>query len=142
MTEILFYILKESAESRPAFACRLAEQLWKKGKKVLIHTENAAQSTVIDQLLWDFRADSFVPHQVLEASEIPPVQQVFISHLDSPPPQLMDVLINLNPKQPLFFSQFEKLAEIIDADPSVKQHGRLRYKFYQERGYPIETYNQ
>ena len=52
----------------------------------------------------------------------------------------MDVLINLTPVQPLFFSQFERLAEIINGDEEVKKQGRVRYQFYKDRGYHLDTH--
>jgi DNA polymerase-3 subunit chi len=65
---------------------------------------------------------------------------VLISHENTAPPKLMDVLINLNPVQPLFFSQFERLAEIINGDEEVKKQGRVRYQFYKDRGYHLDTH--
>ena len=53
----------------------------------------------------------------------------------------MDVLINLTEEQPMFFSQFERVAEVIDDNESSKQAGRQRFQFYKQRGYEIETFN-
>ncbi|HET8808545.1 MAG TPA: DNA polymerase III subunit chi [Methylophaga sp.] len=141
MTRVSFYILKsQDIHSRQQIACRLAEKAWREGHQVFIYTENAQQSAAMDEALWAFRPESFVPHQILESAN-PVVAPVLISHDNTPPPRLMDVLINLNAEQPMFFSQFERLAEIIDDDEQVKQQGRQRYKFYQDRGYPLETHH-
>lgn len=140
MTKVSFYILGTTDPlDRQHFACRLAEKAYQQGHQVFIHTEDQAQSDAMDKALWAFRADSFVPHQILGAdSEIE--APVLISHQNSAPPRLMDVLINLNPVQPLFFSQFERLAEIINDDEEIKKHGRLRYQFYKDRGYHLDTH--
>src|SRR5690554_5713375 len=128
MTRVSFYLLNSTEPlARQDFVCRLAEKAYLQGYQVMIHTETLMQSHAIDEALWAFRADSFVPHQVLSADntiEAP----VLISHHDTAPPKLMDVLINLNPVQPLFFSQFERLAEIIDDNEDIKKQGRLRYQ--------------
>ncbi|MDX1574268.1 MAG: DNA polymerase III subunit chi [Methylophaga sp.] len=141
MTRVSFYILKsQDIHSRQQIACRLAEKAWREGHQVFIYTENAQQSAAMDEALWTFRPESFVPHQILESANTV-AAPVLISHDNTPPPRLMDVLINLNAEQPMFFSQFERLAEIIDDDEQVKQYGRQRYKFYQDRGYPLETHH-
>ncbi|MCX4188920.1 DNA polymerase III subunit chi [Methylophaga sp. OBS3] len=142
MTRVSFYLLKsQDPQSRQQFACRLAEKAWQQGHQVFIYTENAEQSAEMDKALWAFRADSFVPHQVIESADANNINApILISHGAKAPPRLMDVLINLHPQQPLFFSQFERLAEIIDDNENIKQHGRQRYKFYQDRGYQLETH--
>lgn len=141
MTRVSFYILNDQkAQNRQAFACRLAEKAWREGHQVFIYTENADQSAAMDEALWAYRPESFVPHEIMsDASAV--TAPVLISHDNTPPPRLMDVLINLNAEQPMFFSQFERLVEIIDNDEQIKQQGRQRYKFYQDRGYPLETHS-
>lgn len=140
MTRVSFYILNgHKAQNRQAFACRLAEKAWREGHQVFIYTENAGQSAAMDEALWAFRPESFVPHEIMSDASVV-TSPVLISHDNTPPPRLMDVLINLNAEQPMFFSQFERLAEIIDNNEQIKQQGRQRYKFYQDRGYPLETH--
>lgn len=138
MTRISFYILKDAEQaSRQEFACRLAEKAYKLGHQVYIHTQNAEESEIINQALWSFRADSFVPHQIHQ-DEIQS-EPVLIGH-DAAPPRLMDLLINLSTMQPAFFSQFKRLAELINNDDNVKIEGRKRFQFYKDRGYELETH--
>lgn len=140
MTKVSFYILATTDPlDRQQFACRLAEKAYQQGHQVFIHTEDQAQSEAMDQALWAFRPDSFVPHQIL-ATDDEIKAPVLISHENTAPPKLMDVLINLNPAQPLFFSQFERLAEIINGDEEIKKQGRVRYQFYKDRGYHLDTH--
>lgn len=139
MTRISFYILKGSIEhDRQVFACRLIEKAYKQGHHIYIHTDNAEKSEQFNQTLWSFRTDSFIPHQLTDGvntDECP----VLIGH-DSKPPRLMDLLINLGSEQPLFFSQFERVAEFINDDERLKNLGRERYRFYQQRGYDLTTH--
>jgi DNA polymerase-3 subunit chi len=64
-----------------------------------------------------------------------------IGYGETTPPHLMDVLINLTDEQPLFFSQFNRVAEILDNTDNVKAAGRERYQFYKHRGYELDTHN-
>lgn len=141
MTRISFYVLKSSqAEQRQAFACRLVEKIYHQGQQVYIHTDNAEQSAAVDAALWAVRPESFVPHEILDSGS-DNSSPVLIGHSDSAPPRLMDVLINLTDAQPLFFSQFERVAEIIDDNDAIKQAGRQRFQFYKQRGYELETHH-
>ena len=64
---------------------------------------------------------------------------ILIGH-ESTPPRLMNLLINLSSEQPIFFSQFERVAEFINDNETTKAQGRERYQFYKERGYELESY--
>ncbi|WP_273151350.1 DNA polymerase III subunit chi [Methylophaga thiooxydans] len=141
MTRVSFYILKSTQfEKRQAFACRLAEKAYHQGHQVYIHTDNAEQSASLDEALWAIRPESFVPHEVIN-TDADNQSPVLIGHKDSTPPRLMDVLINLTEQQPLFFSQFDRVAEVIDDNDDVKQAGRQRFQFYKQRGYELDTFH-
>jgi DNA polymerase-3 subunit chi len=139
MTRISFYILKgEQERDRQVYACRLIEKAYIQGHDIFVHTDNAQQAEQLDQLLWSFRSDSFVPHQIMHQ----PGQEdcpILIGY-DASPPRLMNLLINLSPQHPLFFSQFERVAEFINDDNNTKSEGRERYRFYQQRGYELESH--
>ncbi len=138
MTRVSFYILADQqTQSRQIFACRLAEKAWKQGHQVYIHTDHAEASAELDALLWSFRADSFVPHEINSGNNTD--SKILIGH-DNHPPRLMDLLINLSNNQPGFFSQFNRVAELLNDDETVKLAGRERYRYYQQHGYALETH--
>ncbi|TAK61689.1 DNA polymerase III subunit chi [Methylobacter sp.] len=65
MAEVSFYILpSESLHDRHLFACKLIEKAYRSGSFCYVLTDNAEQSQAIDDLLWTFRAGSFIPHQI------------------------------------------------------------------------------
>ncbi len=138
MTQVDFYVLEgNQAKSRLRFACRLADKAYRLGHRVYIHTASPEQTRELDTLLWTFQQNSFVPHcTVQDAGDTP--SQVLISH--DAEPDASQVLINLAADVPLFFSRFERVAELVNADNTVRQQGRSRYGFYKERGYPLRTH--
>lgn len=135
MTRVDFYILSE-AHSRLGFAARLSERIYRLGKKLHIHTADPAMSAQIDTLLWSYRDISFIPHEQYQGNA--PDSPVTISHALEPPEH--DVLLNLATDVPEFFSRFERVVEIIDTDDSQRQQGRLRYRFYNDRGYELASH--
>jgi DNA polymerase-3 subunit chi len=139
MTRVSFYLLKGIVEhDRQVYACRLIEKAYKQGHHIYINTDSVEQAEQINQTLWSYRSDSFVPHQLV--TELDPDNCQVLIGCDSKPPRLMDLLINLGAKQPLFFSQFERVAEFINDDEQLKIMGRERYRFYQQRGYDLTTH--
>ncbi len=140
MTQIDFYILSEqSPHNRDMLSCRLAEKVYKLGNRLYIHTDSHSEACRVDDLLWTYRDGSFLPHEIYregQASESP----VVIGHHEEPDAEA-DVLINLAPAVPLFFSRFERVAEIIAPQAGEKRGGRERYRFYRERGYALKTHN-
>lgn len=140
MTRIDFYLLSEQhGAAQEKFVCRLAEKAYKLGKRLYIHTASAAQTAQLDDLLWTFRAGSFLPHDryTRNAQDKTPI---LLGH-DQEPDASIDVLINMTAEVPPFFSRFERVAEIIPNDEGLKQKGRERYKFYRDRGYALEMHN-
>src|SRR5690554_6973133 len=63
MTRIDFYILNSpSPDARLQYACRLAHKAWQQSRHVYLHCADEAEASRLDDLLWSFRADSFLPH--------------------------------------------------------------------------------
>ena len=139
MTQVDFYLLPDdSAQHRVQFACRLADKAYRLGNRVFIHTELAEQCRQLDDLLWTFQQNSFVPHAIYQdAQNNPP--PVLLAH-NAEPDGSGQVLINLSAEVPLFFSRFERVAELVNQDADIRRQGRGRYTFYKERGYPLRTH--
>lgn len=138
MTRVDFYLLAGAdAQARAHFACRLADKAYRLGHRVFIHTESAEQTRQLDDLLWTFQQNSFVPHAPCAGDT--PEMPVLLGH-DAEPPAAAQVLINLGPEVPLFFSRFERVAELVDDEPRIREQARARYSFYKERGYPLNTH--
>lgn len=139
MTQVDFYILPDQhTGAREAFACRVIEKAYQKGHYVYVHTESTEQARHMDEILWTFRDGSFVPHfRTAEAGETN--TPVLIGHQGEPPLEA-DVLVNLAQDVPLFFSRFLRVAEIIGEDEEQKRHGRERFRFYRDRGYPLNSH--
>jgi len=137
VTRVDFYRLAErSAGDRFLLACRLVDKAHGQGCPVYVHTAGKSDAEKLDRLLWTFRQQSFIPHGLAGDSE-PAITPILIGW-DTPPTGVEDgLLINLAPGVPAFFSRFDRLAELIDGQPEVREQGRDRYKFYRDRGYPL-----
>ncbi len=141
MTRIDFYSLEpDSPGDRFLLTCRLAERARTEGLRVLIHCPDAESASRLDRLLWTYRQESFLPHGLVDPAN-PTLDlnltPVLISR-DGSPETEEQVLINLAPEVPAFFSRFERVCEPVDQDPGFKSAGRERFRYYRDRGYPLE----
>lgn len=144
MTRVNFYIIETGTdEAIDTFICRLTEKAWSQDNTVYLHVQNEQHAMKFDDLLWSFNDESFVPHQIpVNSNNAQPEKSVVINHVSDCqiPTTHHDVLINLNHETPSFFSQFDRVAEIITMDETSKEKGRQRYQFYRDRGYALETH--
>jgi DNA polymerase-3 subunit chi len=141
MTKVDFYILAtDSVEQRYQFACRLIEKAFKKGHDVYIHSDDEQQANLLDQLLWSFRNHSFIPHQLTQ--NVSGHETIMIGHPNCPasPSSHHDVMINLSRQVPDFFSRFNRVSEIVVQCEDVTNSTRKNYRFYRDRGYPLESH--
>jgi DNA polymerase III subunit chi len=136
VTRIDFYVLPETtSEARWLFACKLAEKVQRMGMRVLIALDSETEARQLDELLWTFKPESFVPHQLINGGKPAPVEITF----DDQAGDHQGLLLNLSNKIPTWFSRFERVSEVVIQEPGMLATSRERYSFYKSRGYPIET---
>ena len=136
--KIDFYILEAASGQKSLhFACQLLEQAYADKQRVYVNASSREEAERLDALLWTYRDDSFIPHNLYHPVEDhpPPIQ---IGH-DTAPDNHNGVLINLSREVPAFYSRFNHLIEIVLSDPVVQQLARTRYKQYRDQGHEIKT---
>ncbi len=134
-----FYVLADQREnSRALLACRLADKAYSLGHTVYIAMSSEARAAALDDLLWTFRQDSFVPHEryPLTSAEGSPV----LIGVASPAEVNARVLINFTDDLPDGFERYERVVELVDAHPDIRAKLRERFKQYRERGFVPETH--
>ncbi|WP_024296978.1 DNA polymerase III subunit chi [Methylomicrobium lacus] len=140
MPDVTFYVLASDAESqRLLFVCRLIEKAYRSGSYCYVLTANDAQAERLDDLLWTFRAGSFIPHQRYEG-ELPAVDNVILIGSLEPPARWQKVIVNLSGQGPQQIDQAERILEILDDNPEIKAEGRMRYRRYQQSGIAVVTH--
>lgn len=143
MPQVVFYLLPETpqAPSAPALlssACRLAERCYLDKEKVYILATDQHQAEAVDELLFSFDPDSFVPHNL--TGEGPAGGAPVEIGCEAPKGQ-RSVLINLCPQAPTFAVKSRLIIDFVPADDAGKQLARERYKQYRTAGLAIDTYD-
>ena len=142
MTRVDFYVLGDTADqARERFACRLVEKAWRLKHKIYLHAASSQDAQRVDQLLWTFRDGSFVPH-ALESGELDGALAAAtpVRIGTGPEPAFdADLLVNLDHEVPLFFSRFERVAEIVAGeDDKAKAAAPERFRFSRDRVNTLE----
>lgn len=138
MTKIDFYILTDGTDNHFQLVCRLIEKAYKNQHRVYIHTTNELDAHKLDELLWTYREDSFLPHHLYgEGPEPPPPIQI---GFNVTPEKQRDILINLSGQIPEFFKQFNRVLEIVPNDANLQEQARTRFRTYRSYGLEIKTH--
>jgi DNA polymerase-3 subunit chi len=139
MTQVDFYILKPSyPKNLHQFACQLLEKIYNQQLRAYVCTENEQETKFFDQLLWTFRAGSFIPHGLLGEADpvMTPILLGYGQHCDA----AHEVLLNLSSTIPEFFNLYQRIVEIVDQAPQRLQQSRERYRRYRDLGYTLKTH--
>lgn len=145
MTRIDFYILPDAANAADTAvmaACKLCDKATGAGHKVYIHTADSALAENLDGALWSFRQGSFIAHERHHGQTIEEPQPMVLIGASEPPESHHAILINLGLEVPTFFSRFDRVLEIVEGDATRRSKSRERYKFYKDRGYELNTFEQ
>ncbi len=144
MTQIDFHILQDtSAEARWLYVCRFIEKVERLGHSILVVTETLEQAQELDDLLWSFKPESFIAHQIIGGEEDVKVEITYAEPSGAiQSGEHHDVLINLSSHIPEFFSRFARVAEIVIQEPNILENTREHYRFYKQRGYPINQHQR
>ena len=126
-----FYILNDVDElAKQRFACRLACRAVAEGERVHVRAPADAAGE-IDELLWNYPPDRFLPHaRSAEATSEP----VAIGAPEETP-NGAGVLVNLAADVPESLAKLTRVSEIVLA--TERSAGRAKYRHYRERGYPL-----
>ncbi len=135
-----FYLL--ASDQRDALwlvACRLLEKAYSRNHRVYVHCANQNDAEFLDDLLWSFRDDSFIPHNLIgEGPEPPPPIQIGFGR---EPRGFNDILLNLAPEIPVFHSKFKRIMELVSNQEKEKEQSRVHYKEYRAKGYELHTHH-
>ncbi len=130
-------------EARWLYVCRFIEKVERLGHSILVVVDTQEEAHELDDLLWSFKPESFIAHQIIGGDEEAKVEITFNDAAGAAEAgEHHDVLINLSSKIPEYFSRFARLAEIVIQEPKILENTREHYRFYKQRGYPITQHQR
>lgn len=149
--QVCFYLLSDTPADHQAqqnelstvpahftLACRLCADLYRAKQRVFVYTADQKQAEVFDQLLWQFDAERFVPHNL---SGEGPKYGAPVEISWQAPRQNRQVLINLADSVPAFANRFSQIIEFVPTAGHEKAQARERFKQYRQLGLNPQTVN-
>lgn len=129
-----FYLLSEASISNSyLFLCKLVDKIYLQRKSIYILANSLDEASTLDDLIWTFRDDAFIPHALLGASN----EEILIG-TNTDPQHPAEVIINLTSK--IFTSSTAlRILEIIPQDQ--REIGRKKYRSYREKNYILNTHD-
>ena len=129
-----FYVLPtDEIEARRHFLCKVLEKVHGLGHRIYIRTPDEASARQLDQLLWDYRPDAFLPHSLIAEGLDSAVE---IGYGDSRP-EHREVFVNLELETDPLALEFERVIEVVVQQPEVLDATRSNYRIYQQNGFEI-----
>ena len=140
MTRADFYLIgKPRFREEPLrLVCELARKAHDSGQSTLVLARDREQAEVLDDLLWAFDDDAYIPHQVAGQDDEDELAPVLIAAPDTDAP-LRPLLINLRDDAP--DGAFERVLEVVPAEPAARAPLRERWKHYQARGFELNKHD-
>ena len=132
MTRIDFH---SNVPEKIGYTCRLVRKARAADRRIVVLGQRG-DLMALDSALWTFSDQEFIPH-VMAGDPLAPQTPVILTDDDGVELPHHEVLINISSNTPTLFARFERLLEIVSADEADKTAGRERYRFYQQRGYPL-----
>ena len=131
--QIDFYVLQEqSPDGRFKLACRIVEKAYRLGHRVYVRTGNSDDTNVLDDLLWTFSQNSFVPHQLSTENDSRESPVVLGEH--PPAAEGTDVVISVADGPVSDVTSYLRIVEIVGYEDDEKASGRNRFRYYREHG--------
>ena len=135
-----FYLIAKPRfrDSPLLLVCELAKKAVAAEQPLLVLADSAAQAEQLDELLWEFDPDAYVPHQVAGIDEDDDLAPVLIAppEFDAP---LRALVLNLRAAP--VAGAFERVLEVVPADESARGPLRERWKAYQARGVAVNKHD-
>ena len=138
---IQFHVLTQTelAGQPPAhftLACQLCADLYRADQRVFVYCATQQDAELLDEVLWRFDADRFVPHNLVGEG---PARGAPVEISWLPPRSGRSVLLNLSPVVPPFYKNFQQIIEFVPTDEAAKAMARQRFKHYRQLGFSPET---
>ena len=134
-----FYLIQKARfrEEPLLLVCELARKAFDANLSTLVLARDADQAEQLDDLLWSFDEDAYIPHQLAgdDEDELAPVL-IAGPDVDTP---MRTLVINL--RDAAVQGNVERVLEVVPADDGARGPLRERWKQYQVRGGDLKKHD-
>ena len=142
MNRVDFYLLKSNAFSdQIGFCCRLTEKALAQQNNIHIQTKDNIQSDALDEALWSFKPESFLPHAIGQDQypEHPiTIDSNALNQMNKAPRNLLILLCTEIPRNN---QHFDRMCVIVTNIESDIQQAREQYKHFKQQGLEVNIHD-
>ena len=134
-----FYLIAKPrfSEQPLLLVCELARKAFAAQQSTLILTRDFPQAEELDELLWSFDEDAYIPHQLAGDDDDANTAVLIVPPgIDASARPLM---INLREQCPQSYG--ERVLEVVAANPEEREGSRVRWREYQRLGFEVNKFD-
>jgi len=117
--------------------CELAKRAYAAEQPTLILARSEEQAEAIDAKLWEFDEESFIPHQIA-GDDDDAITAVVIA---PPGVETADRALVINLRDECAPGAFDRVLEVVAADPAERDGSRVRWSEYKRRGFELNKFD-
>ena len=135
-----FYLIDKPRfrEEPLLLVCELARKAFDAQLPTLIYTRSYEQASQLDELLWSFDEDAFIPHQIAGEQDDDEVTAVLIV---PPGTKTPDRKLVINLRDECAHGTFESVKEVVPAVEAERTGSRERWSEYKKRGFEVRKFD-
>lgn len=136
-----FYLIaKPRFRDQPLrLVCELVRKAHDAELPTLVLARDREQAEQLDDLLWDMGEDVFIPHQIAGIDADEDADTPVLIGVPGQDPPMRQLVVNL--RDAAVEDGFERVLEVVPADPAARGPLRERWKQYQARGLELNKYD-
>jgi DNA polymerase-3 subunit chi len=134
-----FYLIdKPRFREQPLLlVCELAKRAYASQQPTLVLARDFEQAEAIDELMWAFDEDAFIPHQLAGDDDDANTAVLIVP----PDVDTADRPLVINLREQCAPGQYQRVLEVVAADPAERDGSRLRWREYQRQGFEVSKHD-
>ncbi len=133
MTQVRFAKLEQPQKAQ--LLCRLAEEFFAAGKRVLVRVQDDNQAVALDRFMWTWSKGAFLPHAFNNGS-VDCLDEPIVITVREENPNGASVVIMGQPCSTDFIGRFEMAIDFAEVyDKQLAEQSRQRFRGYRDAGF-------
>lgn len=117
--------------------CVLAKRAYAAELATLVLARTQAEAEALEELLWSFEEDAFIPHQIAGEEDDAHVAVLIVP----PGVPTADRPMVINLRESCASGSFDTVKEVVSAEPDEREGSRKRWAEYRRRGFEVQKYD-
>lgn len=117
--------------------CELVKKAYAAEQPTLILARSPEQADALDEKLWEFDDEAFIPHQIAGDAD----DEITAVVIAPPGVVAADRPLVVNLRDECAPGAYERVLEVVAADPAEREGSRVRWSEYKRRGFEVNKHD-